>query len=293
MDKKFGMPFTHLVAALALATAAMSCASKSDGDGAAASTNTTTVVTPTPIATPSPTPSTGVDYFAGQGGGSAVFVVDGGTSSMTLNSAQMNRLVQYVGNHPLNKPTNFRIQVDLTQPAGGRWGGTVRIGYIDNGKVNAGEFTTQNPSGYNYVRVSYNNYYKSVNNAEFNQWFTSGGKTYFHGFFQDGLGSIVIVIDKFSSGGYGDGTASQTVSGSIYFKNFKTAPAPQFMDVNGDGTIDGEMCWFLFSPSPYACGSFFSGGKVVTNSAIYPSSADGYVKLGTFSNLNRFDAFNQ
>jgi len=139
-----------------------------------------------------------------------------------------------------------------------------------------------NPTGPGWDRTSYKNWYQNDYDSEFNQWFTYNGSSAFHGFFQDGYGAIVVVVDGQTD--LGDGSGSTTLSGSVYYKNFTLAPAPQFL---GNA---GENCWFLLSPSPYECGTFKnSDGKVVTTSALYPT--DGYTRLGTFSGLVKGKAF--
>ena len=192
-------------------------------------------------------------------------------------------LAEYVVTHPLNHPTDFRVYFDFKDQTGtGRWGGQVVIGYRDNGQIYTGNFTTFNPTGKTHNQVSYKNWYKGLPNSEFNQWFTWQNKRVFHGFFQDPYGAIIVIFD----GGLdeGDGQGPQMLSGSIWFKNFRIAPAPQF--IGGDG----EQCWFLLPPSPYECATFKGGdGKIHTQSRLYP--ADGYKRLGTFSGVPYQRAF--
>lgn len=219
----------------------------------------------------------GSDYFSSYPGASVQFTPD---SLATFN--------KYVATHPLNNPTDFRVYMDFNDVGNGRWAGDVVIAYRDNGQIYSGNFSTTNPSGYQKNRVSYKDWYKNKPNAEFNQWFNfddgSGPKQVFHGFFQDQYGAIVVVIDE--SLDLGDGGGAHEFSGSIWFKNFKLAPAPQYMGSHG------EQCWFLLPPSPYECGTFKVGGndsKIVTTSALYPTN--GYQRLGTFQGVKAAKAF--
>lgn len=260
---------TSLITAIIVSTI-VGCASKNDSGGGSVSSDTTAVTTTT--TTPTPTPE--VDIFSGSTGASVKLDVN------WYDANQRAIWTTYVGSHPLNSPNNFRLLVDLTE-SNGRAGGTVKIGYRDNSQTYTGVFSTDNPNGYDYNRVSYKNWYVGKPNTEFNQWFTSGGQKVWHGFFQDAYGAIVVVID----GGLdlGDGGGLTELSGRVYFKNFQTAPAPQYMGGYG------EQCWFLLPPSPYECGTFKVGEYVSTTSALYP--ADGYKLLATFSGLNKSAAF--
>jgi hypothetical protein len=258
--------------ALSVALLGTACASKNEG-GFATTSNPVTVPTGGTGTIPDTNTNTGTnsgsDYWANDPGASATLTVD---SLAVLNS--------YVASHPINSPSNIRVYLNLSDVGGGRYGGTVKIGYYDNNQLYTGVFSTDNPTGYNYNRVSYKNWYVGKPNAEFNQWFNWNGKQVFHGFFQDKYGAIVVVID----GGLdlGDGGGMTEVSGSIWFKNFQMARADQYMGGYG------EMCWFLLPPSPYECGTFKSGEQVVTTSALYPA---GYTRLGTFSGVNKSRAF--
>lgn len=266
--------FVQIILVALMSVLGIACASKNDG-GFSTNDSGITPNSPQPSTTPTPTPTpgTGTDYFAGGSGASVPLNVN------WADANQRSVWTTYVGSHPLNAPTNFRLYVDLNE-VNGRAGGTVKIGYQDNGQLYTGVFSTQNPNGYNYNRVSYKNWYVGQSNSEFNQWFTYGGKRVWHGFFQDAYGAIIIVID----GGIdlGDGGGLTELTGRVYFKNFKTAPAPQYMGGSG------ENCWFLLPPSPYECGAFKVGERVVTTSALYPG--DGYTLLSTFTGMNKASA---
>lgn len=263
---------SRAVQLLMLSVLALACAKKNEGGGEEPSTpvvDTGRVTPDTSTNTGGGDPST-TDYWANSPGGSVPLTID--------SFAVMNT---YVGTHPINNPTNIRLYVELQDVGSGRWSGTVKIGYYDNGQLRTGVFSSENPNGYGYNRVSYKNWYVGKPNAEFNQWFTWNGKRVFHAFFQDAIGAVLIVID----GGLdlGDGGGMTELSGKVYFKNFRMAPAPQYYGGQG------EQCWFLLPPSPYECGTFQVGEKVVTTSALYPSN--GYTRLGTFTGLSKSRAF--
>ncbi len=213
----------------------------------------------------------GSDYWASYPG-----------ASVKLTPTSLNIFNEYVATHPLNNPTNFRLYLDFHDVGNGRWGGSAIVGYQDNGQIYSGDFSTYNPNGNTENKVSYKDWYKGMPNAEFNQWFTWEGKQVFHGFYQDEYGAVVVVIDDVID--LGDGAGASQFSGSVWFKNFRLAPAPQYMGGAG------EECWFLLEPSPYECGTFRDGsGRVSTTSALYPG--DGYKKLGTFSGVQLSRAF--
>lgn len=177
-------------------------------------------------------------------------------------------------NVPLNWTQNIRLYVHLIESEPNCWDGWVMIGYQEGSQTRWAYFTSKHPLGYERVRVSYKNWYKNLRTCAFNQFFDYQGKRVFHGFFQDAYGAVVIVFDDIldTNDGYG-----ATLSGQLYFKNFRQAPAPQY--AGGDG----EQCWFLLPPSPYECGTFKVGEKVVTTSALYPG--DGYRRLGSFQGI--------
>jgi hypothetical protein len=221
-------------------------------------------VTPPPTGT---TTNTGTNQFNGQPGAAVAFKAD---SFAILNT--------YVGSHPLNNPQNLAMNVDLRDIGGGRFAGTIQIGYSDNGTWYNGYFETG--SGTN--QVSYQNIDTGKSVAEFNKWFTFEGKTVFHGFLQDRYGAVMLVIDR--SLNLGDGGPSAYVGGSVYFKNF----APTY------ATQSSEKCWFI-RVGPFDCRTFVIGdwtsGVIQTESALYPGN--GYQRLGTFDGLDKARAFNQ
>ncbi len=193
----------------------------------------------------------------------------GATAQFQLHS--LERLMEYTM-QARNNPTNIRINVNLTNKGGNRYGGTVAISYTDSGQYYEGFFTSGDSEGDN----------------RYNIWFTKNGKNVYHGFFEDYYGAIVLVVDEMESGG--DGQAPDQASGRVYFKNFDLAyaPNPLYGSLPGWGN-PRTYCWFI-SIGPYDCRSWKSGNDVDTTRDINPDS--GYKLLGSFSGLDVEDAFN-
>jgi len=228
-------------------------------------------IQPDPAAVISGTPTPGTDSRAPDPG---LKYTSGSTATFVPDSIGV--LTQYAATHPLNAPTKFQVNVNLSDIGSGRYGGVVQISYYDNGNYYNGYFD----AGSGTVQASYHNIDTGKVTAEFNQWFASGGKQVFHGFFQDQYGAIVLVVDD--SLASGDGGLPTEVNGSIWFKNFAATYASQ----------SSEKCWFI-QIGPYDCRTFIgSNGGVNTTSALNPSTADGYVRLGKFTGLNVKSAFN-
>ncbi len=248
-----------LTTLVALSLFELGCAKKFSSVQPSEVAAVTTSVAPDPSRSADP----GLAYTTGA---SAAFVPD----SIAV-------LTQYAATHPLNAPSNFKMNVNVSDIGSGRYGGVVQISYYDNGNYYNGYFAT----GTGTVQTSYKNIDTGKPTAEFNQWFASGGKQVFHGFFQDQYGAVVLVVDDSLTSG--DGGLPSEVNGSIWFKNFTPTYASQ----------SPEKCWFI-QIGPYDCRTFVgSNGGVDTTSALYPSSANGYVRLGTFTGLNVKSAFNK
>lgn len=163
---------------------------------------------------------------------------------------------------PMYNPQNLKINVNLVK-AGSSFGGTVTISYTDYGSPYKGSFTSGT----------------SPESTKYNVWFTKSGKKVYHGFFEDFYGAIVLVLDGIPDLGDGGTVSQDKISGSVWFKNhaFTYAPHPP------------TYCWFV-ALGPYDCRAWKSGKKVNTTAAINPDN--GYVKLGTFDNLDLKKAFN-
>lgn len=257
---------TQLILTLAMLSLGIGCAKK---ESIAVPSSDTSVGVTSGTTTDTTSSSVNVGPLAGASGASAWFSYD--------SFAAFN---EYVASNPINNPTNLAVNVNMVNIGSGRYTGTLKIAYMDNGQWRTGTFDTG--SGTN--QVSYHNIDTGKSVGEFNQWFTSGGKKIFHAFFQDQWGSVILVIDNGID--LGDGGGLTQVSGSVWFKNFPLATATQ----------SSEKCWFI-RVGPYDCRTWvvgdWSGDSVIdTTSAIYPNQ-NGYKKLGSFTGLNKPQAFNE
>ncbi|MCB0415586.1 MAG: hypothetical protein KDD50_14710, partial [Bdellovibrionales bacterium] len=171
-------------------------------------------------------------------------------------------------------PSSIGLNVNLVRRGDG-YGGRITIGYYDNGSYHEGVFVNGDEFVFWNTSLS--------KAAKYNVWFTKSGKTYWHGFFQDRYGAVIIVIEDYES--LGDGEPPVNASGSIWFKNFDLVSSPYVLTP----PLPPSHCWFI-SVGPYDCRSWKSGDGVNTTAAIYPTN--GYKKLGSFSGLNLSSAFN-
>ncbi|MCB0421739.1 MAG: hypothetical protein KDD61_12135 [Bdellovibrionales bacterium] len=161
---------------------------------------------------------------------------------------------------PMNNPQDIKVNINLEKRGNG-FGGVVTITYTENGNRYEGYFTSGS----------------EAHDNRYNIFFTKQGKTVWHGFFEDYFGGMIVVIDDVID--LGDGDDQILAAGSVWFKNFGLTYAPH----------PPTHCWNV-SLGPYDCRSWKSGEGVNTTAAINPT--DGYVKLGTFENLNIGQAFN-
>lgn len=197
----------------------------------------------------------------------------GSTAPMT-NVQNLSTL--FFNSYP-NNPKNIQVNIDMNRTLD-----SVIISYTDNGKVVEAGLGTRFPNG-------------TREDKQFNGWVTEGSSKVYKGFFQDKYGAVVVVIDKVLNAG--DGSASASVGGSIYFQNFGDNPAYDSKCQSGDpryGTCFAKqlMCWEI-SYGPYDCRSFLVSDKVVMTSAHDPLGTRGpsrtksYLKLGDFNGLSR------
>lgn len=243
-----------LILILALAFAA-GCSKSKDNTPAETPVDEAPYV-PTPIVPPS------------GGGGSQQA---SGTNTATFVPVSFAEMNAYVATRPLNAPSDFKVAVDLTNDGTGRYHGTVRISYMDNGYRYEGVF--QSGSGTN-EKLPYSNS-NGLKEYAYNIWFVNNNKYVFSGFFQDPYGAIVLVIDNVVN--QGDAQGGGTVSGSIWYRNF-----PYLMVEQGPK----RKCWYI-TEGPYDCRS----NPVIYKNAVEPT--DRYRKLGTFSGLLKSKAFNE
>ncbi len=202
---------------------------------------------------------------------------DGGLTSTSGDTVDFvpvdfNTFNSYVGTHPLNSPKNIKLQVNLKDNGSLRFYGSVKISYEDNGQTWAGNFESGDGKNQSIASLKDNDEMES----KFSYWFKNNGVTVFSGIYQDQLGSVVIVVDK--SVNQGDGQGASFVSGSVYYKNFAQSFATQ---------SPYRKCWYIYA-GPHDCRT----STVQTKSGLYPTTSEGYRKLGTFTGLSRVKAFN-
>lgn len=188
----------------------------------------------------------------------------GGSAELTITGSSLrernDRMSEYTG-RPMNNPQNIRLNVNLVK-TGSAYGGVVTISYSDNGKQEQGYFTSGS----------------SAKEVQYNIWQHKDGKYAYHGFFEDFLGGLIVVLDEWVDLGDGNGLEN-LIGGKVYFKNFGLTYAPH----------PPTRCWFV-SLGPYDCRAWKTDRAVDTTRAIYPDS--GYVELGHFSGMNLSEAFN-
>lgn len=221
-------------------------------------------------------------------GGSGTPIFSQG-STANFVPVDMQTMTEYVATHPLNAPTNFKLNMNLAQAEAGKYGGSVSISYFDNGIQYDGVF--RSGMGRNQSISKYDN---GVLESNFNYWFNFENKLAFSGFFEDQFGAIAVVLEPetiSSSTGSSDGEPlSTTYKGAVYFKNFLVASNP-YVGGNTTGTMAQHSslraCWFTYI-GPYDCRS----NVVQTKCGLNPGVDAGYKKLGTFTGLNTKAAFN-
>lgn len=176
----------------------------------------------------------------------------------------------------MNNPRNVKLNLNL-QRFGSSYGGNVAIGYDDTGWSGTGtEYSEGN------FRAGYD-----ANATKYNVWFTLNNQTYWHGFFEDNLGAIIVSIENVVDLGDGQGP-EDLADGKVYFKNFEItwAPTPQ-------ARPKPTFCWFI-SLGAYDCQAWKIGnGKdgIDTRAGIDPTGY-GYKLLGTFNDISLKKAFN-
>lgn len=209
-------------------------------------------------------PGTGIVPGGTDGTGYNPTDFDGTGQSVAFVPSSFAEFNSYVGTHPLNNPTNFKINIKLSLVSGTYLlGGAIKIGYTDNGSWFQGTFKTGLSTNVKCSGCDDNGSYE----ASYNYFFMSEGKRVFTGYFQDRYGAIVLVLEPATGSGDGDGG---TYKGSVYYKNFAQSLAPQ---------SPYRQCWFI-KGGPYTCGSY----AVHTKSSI--TNIDQYTKLGTFTGID-------
>lgn len=255
-----------IMSLMALGLMGVGCSkSNSQSPNAATPGTNTTYVAPIVI---DPTPGTstsGTPTFSG-----------GSTATFTPVSTQV--MSDYVATHPLNNPTNYKVNINLAQAASARYGGTVTISYMDNGiqydgVFNSGLGTNQTLSGM---------YDNGTLESNYNYWFKFEQQTVFTAFFEDQYGAITVTlvpeVTSTSSGNDAEPITTTTYKGSIYYKNFVTTFAQH---------SPYRSCWFTYI-GPYDCRS----NVIQTKCGLAPGAEAGYKLLGTFTGVDIKKGFN-
>ncbi len=206
---------------------------------------------------------------AGPGNGPGANWEYGGQAPLTVTS--LSTMSDYTG-RPMNNPQDIKINLNLKKYGNG-FGGVVSIAYRENGQDFQGYFTSGTTAETN----------------KYNVWFTKNGTTAYHGFFEDFMGGLIVVIDSVVDLGDG-GTTNDLVSGSVWYKNFGLtyAPNPLYGYLPEFGRPK-TYCWFI-SLGPYDCRAWKKDRVVETTRDINPDN--GYTKLGTFGGMSLGEAFN-
>lgn len=199
-------------------------------------------------------------------------------STVTFKPVSLSVMNAYVATHPLNNPTNFKINFNLAHAGSGRYGGEVTISYIDNGVQYDGVFKSGLGKNQSFKGMYDNDRLES----DYNYWFSFENKNTFTGFFEDQYGAITISLvpqtTTTSSGNDGEPITATAYKGYVYFKNFTTTTAPH---------SPYRACWFTYM-GPYDCRS----NVIQTKCGLNPGAEAGYQLLGTFENVSVKQAFN-
>ncbi len=223
-----------------------------------------------------PTPP-GIPIVPGPGGASGIPAIAANEVALTIDSTS---ILTDFANYPAGNPTDVRVKVAMSHigQVNNTWTytGDLTVSYQDNGYYISNRFTAGS----------------DANDAQYNYWFTSGGNSIFHAFFEDigrgfkrVTGGVVLVID--GNNDMGDGGTEVSLSGSVWFLNFEPSGAPQA----------DKRCWFV-SLGPYDCRAFLVNNQISPTSRIYPEMRQlstgyqpGYKRLGTFTGLKLNEAF--
>ena len=222
-------------------------------------------------------PAVAIDPNVGGGTTSGSPSIQGGASA-TFTPISTQVMSDYVATHPLNNPTNFKINVNLSQAASARYGGTVTISYLDNGIQFAGVFKAGLGKNQSFKGMYDNDRLE----ADYNYWFNFEKQLVFTGVFEDEYGSITLTLTPEngtpSTGNDAEPIATQKYKGSISYKNFRT----EFSQHS-----PYRSCWFTYI-GPYDCRS----NVIQTKCGLTPGGEAGYKVLGTFSGLDIKTGFN-
>lgn len=213
---------------------------------------------------PPPTDGGGTTPPPGTGTGSqTTWPLSASGETVKFIPVSWEEMNQYVAIRPLNNPSNPMVNINLKKVAGTQfYAGKVQIGYTDSNQFYYGAFTSGTGKNVNCSMCRDNDIYEAAPNY----WSTVNGKMTFMAYVQDQYGSLIIVMEKDSTGA--DGEAG-TLKGRIYYRNFANSVYPQ---------SSYRKCWYIYS-GPYACYSHNMSQKVRSD-----DFSDGtYRLLGYFS----------
>ena len=184
---------------------------------------------------------------------------------------------QYVATHPLNNPSNFKINISLASAGRSRYGGQVSISYLDNGIQYNGVFK----SGMGTNQTFSGSYDNGKLESEYNYWFQFNNQLVFTGFFEDQYGAITIALVPQSTttttSNDGEPIQETAYKGYVYFKNFATTSSQH-------GSV--RACWFIYQ-GPYDCRS----NVIQYKGGLAPGPEAGYQLLGSFATVDIKRAF--
>jgi hypothetical protein len=199
-------------------------------------------------------------------------------STVAFNPVSLNVMNTYVATHPLNNPSNFKLNINLATSGNSRYGGDVTISYTDNGVQYDGIFKAGMGKNQSFKGMYDNDRLES----DYNYWFNFERQLVFTGMFEDQYGAITISLIPLNgapaSGNDGEPITSGPYKGYVYFKNFQTTFAPH---------SPYRSCWFTYM-GPYDCRS----NVIQTKCGLEPGAGAGYQLLGTFSGVDIKKAFN-
>jgi hypothetical protein len=199
-------------------------------------------------------------------------------STSDFSPISLSVMNTYVATHPLNNPTNFKVNVNLASAGNSRYGGAVTISYMDNGIQYDGIFKAGMGKNQSFKGMYDNDRLE----ADYNYWFNFETQLVFTGFFEDQYGAITIsLVPEASTTPPSNDAAPVTTGpykGYIYFKNFAVTSAPH---------SPYRSCWYTYMGA-YDCRS----NVIQTKCGLTPGAEAGYQLLGTFSGMDIKKAFN-
>ena len=189
-------------------------------------------------------------------------------STVQLNNTASTLVEMFYNSQPVSA-TNVRLNISTS-----RVGQEAIISFVENGSLIQSALGSEHP----YTRGLYN--------TKYNGWYTIAGNSVWKAFYQDGFGSIAIVLDGAVS--QGDGQVL-SLSGSIWFQNFPQTVYPESPYAPAQGSE--KLCWEI-TLGPFDCRTYIVGNNVDPSSSLYPNNQgpnaqNGYQKLGDFTGLDR------